>query len=197
MPIQSLPDLWLLSDARNDARLAEALATMPDGSGFVFRHYHLGSEERRSRWEMLRSIVRSKKHLMMLSGDADTGVKWAADGIYGPPGKLGECPGLLRLATAHGAREIHLANRTGADALFLSPVFPTRSHPDGRALGGALFHELAARSTIPVIALGGMTAARARALGVRKWAAIDGLAWSERPTPFSPNSLDGRLPEDS
>lgn len=176
MPIHPLPDLWLLSDARNDAALEEALATLPEGSGFVFRHYHLEPGERRERWEMLRSIVRSKNHLIVLSGDADAGVEWGADGIYGPPGKLDKRAGLLRLATAHDAREIDLANCNGADALFLSPVFPTRSHPDGRALGATLFHDLAARSTIPVIALGGMTAERARELGVCRWAAIDGLS---------------------
>ncbi|MEL7729727.1 thiamine phosphate synthase [Citromicrobium bathyomarinum] len=171
-----LPRLWLLSDARNDAVLAEALVTMPEGSGFVFRHYHLGPPERRERWEMLRSIVRSKNHLLVLSGGADQGKEWEADGIYGPPGKLGKRLGLLRFATAHDAREIHLANRIGADALFLSPVFPTRSHPDGRALGATLFHQLAERSSIPVIALGGMTAERARELAVTRWAAIDGLS---------------------
>ena len=176
MPIHPLPDLWLLSDARNDAALEEALATLPEGSGFVFRHYHLQPAKRRERWEMLRSIVRSKNHLMVLSGDADTGIEWGADGIYGPPEELGKRPCLLRLATAHDAREIHLADRNGADALFLSPVFPTRSHPDGTALGAAMFHDLAARSTIPVIALGGMTVERARELGVRRWAAIDGLS---------------------
>ena len=176
MPIHPLPDLWLLSDARNDAVLEDALVTMPEGSGFVFRHYHLEPEGRRERWEMLRSIVRSKNHVLVLSGGADQGVEWEADGIYGPPGKLGKRPGLLRFATAHGAREIHLANRNGADALFLSPVFSTRSHPDGRALGATLFHDLAERSTIPVIALGGMTRERARELGVTRWAAIDGLS---------------------
>lgn len=180
MPIQPrpemLPRLWLLSDARNDAVLAEALFTMPEGSGFVFRHYHLQPEERRERWEMLRSICCSKKHVPILSGDADEGAEWAADGIYGPPGKLGKRPGLLRFATAHDAREIHLANRNGADALFLSPVFPTRSHPGGRALGATLFKDLASRSAIPVIALGGMTAERARELEVTRWAAIDGLS---------------------
>lgn len=176
MPIHPLPDLWLLSDARNDAALEQALAKLPERSGFVFRHYHLEPAERRARWEMLRSIVRSKNHLAVLAGDADTGIAWAADGIYGPPEKLGKTTGLLRLATAHDAPEIELANRTGADALFLSPVFPTRSHPDGDALGATRFHQLAARSTIPVIALGGMTAERARALGVRRWAAIDGLS---------------------
>jgi thiamine-phosphate pyrophosphorylase len=58
----------------------------------------------------------------------------------------------------------------------LSPVFPTRSHPGGETLGIARFYELAALSEIPVIALGGMTAERARALDWPRWAAIDGLS---------------------
>ena len=44
---QSLPQLWLLSDARNDAGLEQALRRLPRGSGFVLRHYHLPPAERR------------------------------------------------------------------------------------------------------------------------------------------------------
>ncbi len=58
----------------------------------------------------------------------------------------------------------------------LSPVFPTRSHPGGEILGADTFQRLARASAIPVIALGGMNANRARALGWPFWAAIDGLS---------------------
>jgi thiamine-phosphate pyrophosphorylase len=58
----------------------------------------------------------------------------------------------------------------------LSPVFPTRSHPGAATLSIARFRELAALSTIPVIALGGMTPERARDLDWPRWAAIDGLS---------------------
>ena len=180
MPFQPRPDmlprLWLLSDARNDAVLEAALARLPERSGFVFRHYHLDAAGRRERFEMLRSICRSKNHLCILSGDTDTGAAWHADGIYGAPETLGERAGLLRFATAHDADQIARSNRIGADAVFLSPVFPTRSHPEGEALGAARFHALAVQSTSPVIALGGMTAERARELNVARWAAIDGLS---------------------
>lgn len=113
---------------------------------------------------------------MILSGDAEQGAAWNADGVYGPPKKLGPKGGLLRLATAHDEREIDLANQIRADAVFLSPVFPTRSHDGDACLGGVKFKELAARSQIPVIALGGMNAERARELGWPRWAAIDGLS---------------------
>ena len=171
-----LPRLWLLSDERNDARLEKALASLPRGNAFVFRHYHLAREERRQRFDALAAAARASDHLVILSGPADLAQAWAADGIYGPPGQVGKLPGLLRLATAHDAREIALANRAKFDGVFLSPVFPTRSHPDGAWLGVATFHELAARADMPVIALGGMTAGGAKTLDWPRWAAIDGLS---------------------
>jgi thiamine-phosphate pyrophosphorylase len=73
-------------------------------------------------------------------------------------------------------RELIVANRTRADLIFLSPVFLTRSHPNGRTLGRRGFAALAQLSEVPVIALGGMNARRARTLnGAYGWAAID--AW--------------------
>ena len=176
MPIQPLPLLWLLSDARNDALLEDALARLPGGSGFVFRHYHLPQEERRARFEMLRSICRSMNHCTILSGPAETARHWGADGVYGAPTALDDAADMLRIATAHDEAEIAAAERTGADAVMLSPVYATRSHPDGEALGPDRFRALAGSTRLPVIALGGMTPERARTLGVSRWAAIDGLS---------------------
>ncbi len=173
---QTLPLLWLLSDERNDAGLEEAIARLPDGSGFVYRHYHLEETARHERFDALSAIARAGGHLVILSGEADVAQAWGADGIYGPPGKLGKVPGLLRLATAHDAREIFLANRAKADGVFLSPAFPTRSHPGGGCLGISNFRKIAEKAEMPVIALGGMTAERARALDWPRWAAIDGLS---------------------
>lgn len=82
---------------------------------------------------------------------------------------------MLGLATAHSLREIGAANRLGADAIVVSPVFPTRSHPGARPLGVVRFRLLAARAQGPVIALGGMDARRARRLKTTRWAAIDGI----------------------
>ena len=176
MPIHPLPHLWLLSDARNDAVLEDSLARLPEGSGFVFRHYHLAMEERRERYEMLRSICRSKNHCVVVSGIAALARLWHADGLCAAPGMLADAAGLLRIATVHDAAEMALAEAFGAHAAMVSPVFPTRSHPEARPLGIAGFHALAGSASLPVIALGGMTAERARELGVRRWAAIDGLS---------------------
>jgi thiamine-phosphate pyrophosphorylase len=167
------PRIWLVSDARNDAVLEAVLARLPRGSGLIFRHYHLPPEERRARFEALRRLARRRGHWSVLAAGARTARAWRADGSYGPPQALAHGPALLRLVTAHSLREVGRARR--ADAVVLSPVFATRSHPHAAVLGPARFRLLAARSRMPVVALGGMTPTRARAVRAKHWAAIDGL----------------------
>ncbi|WP_366409681.1 thiamine phosphate synthase [Novosphingobium sp. 17-62-19] len=162
----------LLTDARNDAGLERAIRRLPRGSALVFRHYHLANAARRRRFEELRRLAHGCGLLVIGSR---VPASWYTDGTYGAADEVAGKPG-LRLATAHSLREIAMAAREGADAVLLSPVFATRSHPGAAALGTVRFLLLARRSPLPVIALGGMTRARAVRLPVAGWAAIDGLA---------------------
>ncbi len=172
-----LPRLWLISDARNDAGLERALAKLPRGSGFIYRHYHLPDGERLARFRVLRRTARARGHVVILADSALTAREWGADGIYGAPRSLyPRRRSLIHLATAHSLAEIGLAARLGADAVLLSPVFPTRTHPGGAVLGPVRFRLLARQARLPVITLGGMTLHRARTLGWERWAAIDGLS---------------------
>lgn len=156
-----LPQIWIISDARNDAALDAALARLPRGSGLIFRHYHLDPAERRSRFGQLARIARARGHLVFLAGTRAQARRWGADGAYGPGGDL---------VPVHSLREI---GRAKAAALLLSPVFATRSHPGAPTLGPLRFRLLARQARAPVIALGGMDAHRARRLKWSLWAGID------------------------
>jgi len=174
---QTLPELWLISDERNDHALEAALEGMAAPMGFIYRHYHLAPQKRLERFLELKQIARRQGHLVILADSALTALEWGADGIYGAARALyPRRGGLLRLATAHSLREIGEANRIGADAVLLSPVFPTRSHPGSGTLGPLRFRLLATHSAAPVIALGGMDQARADRLAWPRWAAVDGLS---------------------
>jgi len=177
----TLPALWLISDARNDARLERILRKLPRGCGLIFRHHHLAPAPRRARWEQLRRLAHAHGHLAILAGTAALARHWRADGAYGSASKLANGPATLRLATAHTLPEIAAAHRARAAAILLSPVHPTRSHPGAPSLGPQKFHALAARARVPVIALGGMTPHRARALRTPRWAAIDGIQFGNLP----------------
>ena len=63
--------------------------------------------------------------------------------------------------------------------LFVSPVHPTRSHPGAPALGPARAAAIGRGLGLSLIALGGMTPRRfraMRALGFHGWAGIDAFA---------------------
>ena len=176
-PRGTLPDLWLISDRRNDHVLDHVLRALTERVAFIFRHYHLAPEARRARFAQVRRICRERDHLVILADSPQTAKEWGADGIYGAPRALApRRTGLLRVATAHDLREIGLASRARADAVILSPVFPTRSHPGAATLGPLRFRTMAQHALMPVIALGGMSVARASAMRWPRWAAIDGLS---------------------
>jgi len=162
---QPLPRLWLMTDERQGEKLWEALERLPKGAGVVFRHYGLAPGERRKLFERVRKVAR-RRRLFLLAGG---GLR--SDGSHGGRGRG------FRSASAHGLAELKTAERSGADLIFLSPAFPTRSHPGARALGPVRFGLIAGQARIPVIALGGMDRRRARRLPqIYGWAGID--VWS-------------------
>jgi thiamine-phosphate pyrophosphorylase len=178
-PRQPLPRLWLMTDERQDDGLFDALNRLPRGAGVVFRHYSLEPAARRGLFEQVRRIARRRGLLVLLAGEPKLARVWGADGNHG----IYAGPRGLMSASVHNLRELRRAERAGADLLFASPVFPTRSHPGGRTLGTFRFGQLIRHTRTPVIALGGITPKRTRALmqlGAYGWAGIDAWASGRR-----------------
>jgi len=170
----TLPRLWLMTDERQGEALWSAVQRLPRGAGIVFRHHASPETERRVIFLRLRGIANRRGLTLFVAGEA----QWRADGTHhrrpGPP-RFGT-------ASAHDLREIRAAERSGAAAILLSPVFPTRSHPGAASLGLLRFAALARATRLPVIALGGMDSRRAGRtgrVGGYGWAAID--AWGKSP----------------
>lgn len=81
-------------------------------------------------------------------------------------------------ASCHDARELAQALASGADFATLSPVAATATHPGAVPLGWAAFGALAEAASLPVYALGGMSAAdeaQARAMGGQGVSGIRGF----------------------
>lgn len=164
-----LPRIWLMTDERMGERLWPALQRLPAGSGVVFRHYALSPNERRRLFARVARIARARRLVLVRAGSLRLGRE---DGVHGARGRG------LRTAPAHSRSEALCAVQRGAQLLFVSPVFATRSHPDAVALGRSRLGLLIVGLGVPVIALGGMTARRfasLRGLNLHGWAAID--AW--------------------
>jgi thiamine-phosphate pyrophosphorylase len=171
-----LPRVWLMTDERMGDGLIPAIRRLPKGSGVVFRHYSLPPSERRALFDRVKRQARARRLVVLLGGSANDARRHRADGHHrrSARGDSG-----IHSAGVHGAKERILAERLGADLIFVSPVFPTRSHPGATVLGRVRFGMLVRDAAVPVIALGGMTRQRARSLkvfGIYGWAAISSLS---------------------
>jgi thiamine-phosphate pyrophosphorylase len=174
-----LPSVWLFTDDRlgTEPMVLAAVAALPRGSGVVFRHYGMPLEARRKLLARIAPVARRHGHRLLV-GKPWTGV--AADGVHLPA--FCHLPRHRRFglvsAAAHSRRALAEAFATGADIVFLSPVFATGSHPGAPALGPVRFGLAGRGSRGPVVPLGGMTERRARRLaplGAYGFAAV--AAW--------------------
>jgi thiamine-phosphate pyrophosphorylase len=177
----ALPALVLMTD---DERLADPAAVaraLPPGSMVVLR-----ARQNSRRAELapeLRAITRATGNKLLIANDAELAVRTEADGIHLSEERAQEAshwrarhPGWIITAAAHSIAATHVPD---VDAVFVGPVFETRSHPGMAALGAAQLHLIARQSPVPVYALGGITADNAQQLADAKLiglAAIGALA---------------------
>lgn len=187
-----LPAVILLTDEQRLADPTAAVAKLPRGSAVILRHYDNSPGERAALGHRLRRLTQRRGILLLIAGDIVSARSLAhivqADGIHLPEWQLrhgagpilrNRKPGWLITAAAHSFPALRLAARQGIDAVLLSPVFATASHPDARPLGILRFAVWARASRTPVYALGGVNnRSVARLRGTESWgiAAIGGLA---------------------
>jgi len=174
-----IPSIWLMTDERvADADLLRTIVRLPRGAAIVLRHYGLPEAARHDLFRRVKRAGRSRHVIVLLAGDARLARAWGADGHHGfSLGRESRKP-WLHSVPIHNHRELLAAQRAGAEAVLISPLFATRSHPGARPLGAFRFAALARASGMAVIALGGIRprhAALVRRLGASGYAAIDGL----------------------
>ena len=173
----AIPKLWLMTDERMGSGIVDAVRRLPKGkAGVVLRNYSLPQDERRTIFNNIRAVARRRRLMLLLAGPPHLARGWKAQGWHGPGGmRVGE---LIHSMAVHNRKELTAAIRARADLVFISPVFPTRSHPGARTLGPIGLARLTQASPMPAIALGGMTSQRMRrlkGLKIHGYAAID--AW--------------------
>ena len=150
---QPVPSRWLVADERTGDGLWQVLRCLPRGSGVLFLYRDMPTRQRARLLSKLR--IAARRHGLILVDEA-----------------AGEATRI------HDLAEHRRASLRGTPLLFLSPVFPTRSHPKWTPLPRMKAAAMIRLATAPVIALGGMDEWRFRRverLGFQGWAGID--AW--------------------
>jgi thiamine-phosphate pyrophosphorylase len=171
-----LAALVLMTD---DERLPDPLSAarmLPRGSMVIVRARD--TEKRHGLVTALKPVACARNLKLLVAGDAALAVQ--ADGIHLPQVRAKEAahwralhPRWIITIAAHS----RVADVSGADAVLLSPIFPTESHPGGKHIGAARARLIARAMKTPVYALGGVSATNADGLrGFSGVAAIGALA---------------------
>lgn len=174
----TLPTLVLVTD---DDRLPDPLSAaqrLPRGSLVVVRTRH--AARRAGLAATLAYIARRRGLFLLIADDPLLAARLGADGVHFPEVRAHEIaywrarrPDWFFTASAHSLCAVARANIFGADAVFLSPIFPTRSHPERAAMNPLRLRLIARESRVPIYALGGIDV---RSIGRLRDARLAGVA---------------------
>jgi thiamine-phosphate pyrophosphorylase len=176
-----VPPLLFFTDPQRTPRPWEIAARMPQGSGLVYRGF--GRDQAPDEARRLRAVTRDRGMTLLIGRDADLADQVEADGLHLPEAALsaayalsGRRPDWILTGAVHSV-EAALAARD-LDAVILSPIFPAGGASAGKPALGVEAMRAACGGPTPVLALGGITAARIVELagtGCAGVAAIDGV----------------------
>ncbi|MDO8927224.1 MAG: Nudix family hydrolase [Sideroxyarcus sp.] len=159
-----LPTLYAISNAAQlgvESFLTILQTRLDAGLKLIqLREKDLPGEQLRSLAQRVVALSHERGAKVLLNGDVALAREVGADGVQLTSTQLAdmkERPDVDRCAAScHNSQELRRAEALGCDFALLSPVLPTRSHPGAAHLGWENFAAIAAGSSIPVYALGGL-----------------------------------------
>ncbi len=196
---RNAPVLWLFTDALRLPDPRAAVAALPRRlCGVVFRH-----DGAAGRAALAKAVSRQCRVLavpLVVAGDARLAAAVGAgvhlrDGRRTAGGAMRRWlrPTALVTSSAHSGADLRRARMMGADAVFLSPVLPTRSHPGAPALGVVRWAALARLARDRGMALGGVEGGVVRRLP--RWCRGAGAIGALAPSGNANVCRQGLLPD--
>ena len=177
---KGLPPLLFFTDPVRTPDPVAAARRLPRGTAVVYRGFGAPCAEATA--QALRAVTRETGLSLLIGQDARLARQVGADGVHLPErrahlaGPLRRAhPGWLVTSAAHS---LAAARRSAAQAVVISPAFPSNSPSAGRPLGAARLAAMVRAAGRPAYALGGITNETARRLadaGLVGLAAVEGL----------------------
>jgi len=145
------------------------VAKLPCGAGVIFRAF--GRPDAVAVGQALAGLCRRRGLTLLVGADEGLAAQVGADGVHLPERDLSVArrlrmrrPRWILTGAAHSRAALARADRSGVDAVLLSPLFESRSPSAGRPLGLLRFQAMTRGARTPVYALGGVNASTARRL---------------------------------
>jgi thiamine-phosphate pyrophosphorylase len=171
-----LPNLLFFTDPQRTPDPERVAERLPAGAAVVFRAF--GAQDAAVQGLRLREITRRRDLLLLVGADEALASQVDADGLHLPERLATSLTGLRSahpdwLITIAAHDEVAARAGAAADALVISPIFPSRSPSAGPPLGVEGLGRIVEEVETPVYALGGV---RADTVGLLANTGIVGVA---------------------
>ncbi|HYE46844.1 MAG TPA: thiamine phosphate synthase [Caulobacter sp.] len=174
-PGKPLPRLLFLTDpVRTPDPVGVAFRLTPEAA-VIYRAF--GAHDAVDTGRRLADVCRARGLTLLAGADPDLARAIGAQGVHLPERLVSHLPTLraahphwILTAAAHGE-----VGESPADAVLVSPVFPSNSPSAGAPLGVEAFTRIVEGASVPVYALGGVTAETAALLADSGAAGLAGI----------------------
>lgn len=158
-----LPPLIFVTDPARVRHPEDIAGHLPEGCGIIYRHF--GEPHARERARLLRRISRDRGLVLLIGEDDALAAEVGADGVHLREHSLDRAgamtkQGWIVTAACHSYDAVKRAEaQPGLSAILISPIFASSSPTaqDVVPLGARGARTLAEATSLPVIALGGIT----------------------------------------
>ena len=180
--LKALPELFFFTDRKKFSDIFAVIKSLPNHhTAIIIREYDLSRFERMKFARKIIKIAKEKSLLVLIGKDLKMALELNADGVhYSDHDKnwkkysaLKIKKGFIFTCSIHFSRSLKKAQNAGFNAIFYSPIFPTKTHASQKPVGVKSLAKIALKSKIPLYALGGINLGNLRQL---KNCRINGIA---------------------
>jgi thiamine-phosphate pyrophosphorylase len=179
---KNLPKIFFFTDRKRLDDVFEVVTNLPKNSAVIIREYDLNFTKRLNFALKIRDIAKKNSLKILVGKDAKLAAKIKADGLH-----LSDLEGFRRFNhylnknllvsySCHSEKSIRKAQKYGCNLIFYSPIFPTKSHPNQKAIGVLALRKLTLKTKIPIYALGGVSIQNIKILRNSRVAGFGGIS---------------------
>ena len=165
---KKLPKIIIIFDDKKFIKKKFESLKIPRGSAILFRSYKI--KDRKKIAKEILKFCRIKSLKLLISSDVKLAREINADGVHLPEYMIYDQSKInwkrfkvwkskfkwIVTAAAHIKKTLYVAIKYDIDAVLLSPVFPSKSHPNSKNLGLNKFSKIVKKTKLPIYALGGI-----------------------------------------
>ena len=170
-----LPKVIIIFDDESFDKKKLLKLKIPKKSAFLLRSYE--TKKRKKIAKQLLNFCKMKKIKLLISSDIKLAEDINAHGIHFPEYMVKKNKinwvGIKNVKSnkkwiittaVHNIQSLKKAEELDIDAALLSPVFPSKSHPNNKSLGLNKFSKIVKKTKLPIYALGGINIKNVKSL---------------------------------